>query len=612
MAQPRARGWRFARHLAVPALAVAVVALLPLTQTNTPATGERWTPLSPVAVSYDTKTGPTVTTQLLAFNDFHGNIDPPTGSGGLVNGTPAGGAEYLATWLKKLRGESTATYSTTVLAGDNIGASPLVSAAFHDEPAAEMLSAMNVDISSVGNHEFDEGIDELKRIQFGGCHPTDGCQDGDGYAGAKFTYLAANVVSKATGEPILRPFTVRLYDGVPVAYVGMTLEGTPRIVNPAGIASVQFEDEVATANQYAKILSGLGIRAMVLLVHEGGAQNAPPSPLDPSGCANFAGPITDIAKRLRPEYGLVVSGHTHRFYSCALPNAQSGNVVVTSAGSAGVLVTNINASLDKNSGRFTGVSAKNVIVENGVRNPDGTWARDGAGNPLRNPALVDSEIKAIADKYRTAVAPIANRIVGSITGDIATTTTPAGESPLGDVIADAQLRYTTSAGGQIALMNPGGIRAPLIYSNSAGGEAPGEVTYGECFTVQPFNNLVVTQSFTGAQLKDVLEQQFVGFAGQTAQRILQVSAGFTYTYSASAPAGQKVSNMALNGQAIDLAATYKVTTNDFLANGGDGFTNLTFGTGRVTAPGFDIDALVAYLGTGPISPGPANRITRVA
>ncbi|GAA3286604.1 5'-nucleotidase C-terminal domain-containing protein [Dactylosporangium vinaceum] len=616
MAQPSARGWRIAQHLAVPALAVAVVALLPLAKTGATQTQDRWTPLTPAKVSFATKTGPTTTAQLLGFNDFHGNIDPPTGSGGLINGIPAGGSEYLSTYLTKLRDDAKKAgvkYSDTVVAGDNIGASPLVSAAFHDEPAIEVLNAMGVDLASVGNHEFDEGVTELYRMQFGGCHPTDGCQDGDGFAGAKFPYLAANVTQKSNGLPILLPFTIRFYDGVPVAFVGMTLEGTPGIVNPAGIKNVDFHDEVETANKYATILNWLGIKSMVLVIHEGGAQSSPPAPLDPSGCANFAGPITDITKGLNPAYGVVVSGHTHRFYSCELPNSSGQNSLVTSAGTAGTLISDIRVTLDKKTRKFVDASATNVIVENGVKNADGTYQRDAAGNPVRNPALVDPKVKKIADKYRVAVAPLANKVVGSITADITTTQVASGETPLGDVIADAQLAYTkASAGAQIAFMNPGGIRASLTYANSPGGEAPGQVTYGEAFTVQPFNNLVVTQSFTGAQIKDVLEQQFVGFQGQTVQRFLQVSAGFTYTYSASAPVGSKVSDIKLNGVALDPAASYKVTTNDFLANGGDGFLNLAKGTGRVTAPGFDVDALTAYLGTGPIAPGPADRYTKIA
>ncbi|MEV8514062.1 bifunctional metallophosphatase/5'-nucleotidase [Dactylosporangium sp. NPDC051484] len=615
MAQPRARGWRIAQHLAVPALAVAVVALLPLAKGGSAPGTDRWTPLSPAKVAFTQKTGPTTTAQLLGFNDFHGNIDPPTGSGGLVNGVPAGGSEYLSTYLTQLRTaakNSGVHGSDTVVAGDNIGASPLVSAAFHDEPAIEVLNAMGVGLAAVGNHEFDEGVTELYRMQNGGCHPIDGCQDGDGFSGAKFPYLAANVTNKSNGLPILLPFTIRFYENVPVAYVGMTLEATPGIVNPAGIKNVEFHDEVETANKYAKILNWLGIKSMVLVIHEGGLQSSPPAPLDPSGCANFAGPITDIVKGLDPAYGVVVSGHTHRFYTCELPNSSGASSLVTSAGSAGTLVTDIRVTLDKKTRKFVDASATNVIVANGVKNPDGTYQKDATGNPVRNPALVDPKVKKIADKYRVAVAPLANKVIGSITADITTTASAAGESPLGDVIADAQLAYTKSTGAQIAFMNPGGIRASLTYANSPGGEAPGQVTYGEAFTVQPFNNLIVTQSFTGAQLKDVLEQQFVGFQGQTVQRMLQVSAGFTYTYSASAPVGSKVSDIKLNGVALDPAATYLVTTNDFLANGGDGFLNLAKGTGRVTAPGFDVDALTAHLGTGPIAPGTADRYTKVA
>ncbi|GAA3226385.1 bifunctional metallophosphatase/5'-nucleotidase [Dactylosporangium siamense] len=616
MAQPRARGWRIAQHLTVPTLAIAVVALLPLAKSGAPEQTDRWTPLTPANVSFSQKTGPTTSAQLLGFNDFHGNIDAPLGSGGLINGTPAGGAEYLSTWLTKLRDAAKADgvrNSDTVVAGDSIGATPLVSAAFHDEPAIEVLNAMGVDISSVGNHEFDEGVDELKRIQFGGCHPVDGCQDGDGFAGAKFPYLAANVTNKSNKLPILLPFTIKFYDGVPVAYVGMTLEGTPGIVNPAGIKNVDFRDEVQTANQYATVLSWLGIKSMVLLIHEGGLQSSPPAPLDPSGCANFAGPITDIVKGLNPAYGVVVSGHTHRFYTCELPNSSGANSLVTSAGTAGTLVTDIRVSLDKKSRKFVDASATNVIVENGVKLADGTWQKDAAGNFVRNAALVDPKIKAIADKYRTAVAPLANKVVGSITADITNIALASGESTLGDVIADAQLKYTASAGAQVALMNPGGIRQSLIYANSPGGEAPGQVTYGEAFTVQPFNNLVVTQPISGAQLKKVLEQQFTGFEGQTTQKILQVSAGFTYTYSASAPLGSKISNITLNGTPIDPAATYQLTTNDFLANGGDGFSNLNQPSAtRVYAPGFDVDALTAYLAPGAIAPGPGDRITKIA
>ncbi|MEU4693323.1 bifunctional metallophosphatase/5'-nucleotidase [Actinoplanes sp. NPDC023714] len=603
-------------RLAISAAAVTAAATLAAIPAPPGAVAAPPAEFTPVSVSYDTSGGKLVKGQFLSYNDFHGAIDPPTGSGAVVNAsgtsTPAGGVEYLATWLKRLRAEGTTEGRTTITAGagDLIGATPLVSAAFHDEPTIELMNEIGLQVSSVGNHEFDEGVDELIRIQRGGCHPVDGCQDGDGYRGAKFTYLAANTIDKRTGLPILPPIEIKHVGGVPVGFIGMTLEGTPSIVNPAGIQKVRFTDEVETANKWSNVLKLLGVKAQVLLLHEGGSQaSATPTP-GVSDCAGFTGPIVPIVAGLNPEIGVVISGHTHRFYSCELPNRKGVPTVVTSAGTNGQIVTDIDYSLDSRTGRFAGIEATNVIVENGVPDGSGGWLKDASGAYVRNPDTVDPAAKRVADKYRAAVAPIANEIVGSITGDIVRTATPAGESPLGDVIADAQLAYTRSAGAQIALMNPGGIRADLDADQSSGGEAYGQVTYGEAFTVQPFNNLVVTQTFTGEQLKNVLEQQFAGFGGQTTQRILQVSAGLTYTWSASAAPGAKVSGLALNGTPIDPAANYLVTTNDFLANGGDGFSNLTLGSGRVTAPGFDVDALVAHLATGPIAPGPADRITR--
>jgi 5'-nucleotidase len=618
MDHPRRRGWAVLRHLAVPALALAVVATLPTTRPDpAPATTPvaQYLPgMAPAGVSYGLS-GKTVKGQFLSYNDFHGAIDPPAGSGAAVNGTPAGGVEYLATYLRKLRAEAAADgrKTFTVGAGDLIGGTPLVSAAFHDEPTIELMNEIGLQVSSVGNHEFDEGVDELIRMQRGGCHPKDGCQDGDGFKGAKFTYLAANTINKKTGLPILPPIDIKFVNGTPVGFVGLTLEGTAGIVNPAGIQNVRFANEVETANKWGNLLKLFGVKAQVLLVHQGGQQNASEQAPVPgvSDCNAFSGPIVPIVAGLNPEFRLVVSGHTHRFYTCTLPNSK-GTSVVTSAGTNGQLVTDIDYTIDQRTGRFAEVAARNVVVENGVSNGNGGWLKDAAGVFLKNPDTVDPKAKKVADKYRTAVAPIANRVVGSITADITRTAGANGESALGDVIADAQLAWTQSSNAQIALMNPGGIRADFDAEQSSGGEANGQVTYGEAFTVQPFNNLVVTQTFTGAQLKDVLEQQFVGFGGQTTQRILQVSAGLTYSWNSTAPAGSKVTELALNDTPIDPTASYQVTTNDFLANGGDGFSNLTLGTGRTTAPGFDIDALVGYLGAGaPVAPGPADRISKI-
>ncbi|MDI6098461.1 bifunctional metallophosphatase/5'-nucleotidase [Actinoplanes sp. NEAU-A12] len=605
------------RRLALPMAVLAAAGVL--TAIPAPRTAAATPPgFAPVSVSYGIPSGSTVQGQFLSYNDFHGAIDPPTGSGAVVNaggaGTPAGGVEYLATYLKNLRASAAAEGRQTITAGagDLIGATPLVSAAFHDEPTIELMNEIGLQVSSVGNHEFDEGVAELLRIQRGGCHPADGCQDGDPYAGARFTYLAANTISNRTNLPILPPIEIKWVNGVPVGFIGMTLEGTAGIVNPAGVKDVHFTDEVETANEWSNVLRLFGVKAQVLLLHEGGSQGAATPAPGVSDCVGFTGPVKPIVAGLNPEISIVISGHTHRFYSCKLPNSKGRDTIVTSAGANGQLVTDIDYTLDRRTRRFTEITARNVIVENGVPDGNGGWKRDAAGAYLKNPDTVDAAAKRVADKYRAAVAPIANRLVGSISADIVRTATPAGESPLGDVIADAQLAYTRGAGARIALMNPGGIRADLDADQSSGGEAYGQVTYGEAFTVQPFNNLVVTQTLTGAKLKDVLEQQFVGFGGQTTQRILQVSAGLTYTWSASAAPGSKITDLSLDGTPIDPAANYLVTTNDYLANGGDGFSTLTLGSGRVTAPGFDVDALVAYLATGPIAPGPADRISTTA
>ena len=551
--------------------------------------------------------------RFFSFNDFHGALDAPGGSGAAVNGVPAGGAEYLGTTLKTLRADADARgqKALTVGAGDMVGATPLLSAAFHDEPSIETLNLLRMDVTSVGNHEFDEGVDELLRLQSGGCHPVDGCQDGDPYFGADFPYLAANTVYNDTGETILPATAVRSVQGVKVGFVGMTLEGTPGIVNPAGITEVTFLDEIETANQYADELLAKGVEAIVLLIHEGGTQNGTP-PIDPSSCGGFTGPLVDIVAGLDPEFDLVVSGHTHRPYICSLPDSGGQPTLTTSAGSNGQLVTDITATLSKSSRDFISLSATNVIVENGIRNPDGTYQRTSPTGPfVLNPALVDPATKALVDEYRVAVAPIANRVVGSISANITRTVNAAQESALGDVIADAQLAYTQSAGAQIAFMNPGGIRTDLSFANSPGGEPAGVVTYGEVFAVQPFNNLVTTISLTGAQIKEVLEQQ--RFPGTTSSPlILQVSAGFAFSYNSTLAVGSRITSMSLNGVPIDPAATYRVTTNDFLANGGDGFTKLTLGTNRVYAPGFDVDALAEYLNPGPVGPGPQDRITRIA
>lgn len=527
----------------------------------------------------------TVDVQILAVNDFHGNLMPPSGSSGRVGTIDAGGVEYLATHINNLRSLNPNT--VVVSAGDMIGASPLLSALFHDEPTIEAFNLMGLDFNAVGNHEFDEGVYELIRMQEGGCHPVDGCLDGDGFEGANFRFLAANVTWKKNGKTIFPAYKTRTFNGVHMAFIGMTLEGTPTIVTPSGISMLDFHDEADTVNALIPELKKKGIETIIVLIHEGGTQNPATSPIN--GCVGISGPIVDIVNRLDDAVDVVISGHTHQPYNCMIDGK-----LVTSAFSFGRLVTKIDLTLDRKTGDVLSKVADNRIV-----------TRDVPKAP---------ELTALIAKYNAIAAPLSNRVVGSITTDITRTANAAGESALGDVIADAQLDATDDPGfgeAVVAFMNPGGIRADLTYLSSPAGEGDGNVTYGELFTVQPFGNSLVTMTLTGAQIDTLLEQQFAGCSTQTANRILQVSTGFSYSWSASAPVCNKVdpSTIKINGVTVDPNGFYRVTVNSFLADGGDNFLVLKEGTNRLGGD-VDVDALEKYFTKfSPVAPGPQNRIT---
>jgi 5'-nucleotidase len=532
----------------------------------------------------------TVDVQILALNDFHGNLLPPTGSSGRVGTIDAGGVEYLATHVNNLRALNPNT--VVVSAGDMVGASPLLSALFHDEPTIEAFNLIGLDFNAVGNHEFDEGWHELVRLQEGGCHPVDGCQDGDDFAGANFQFLAANVVRQDNGKTIFPAYKIRSFGSAKVAFIGMTLEGTPLIVTPSGISDLNFLDEAETVNALIPELKAKGVETIVVLIHEGGAQNVNTDPTTINQCNGISGPIVDIVNNLDDEVDVVISGHTHQPYNCVIDNK-----IVTSAFSFGRLVTKIDLSIDRETDEVVKMSADNRIVTRVVAK--------------------DSLLTALIAKYNAIAAPLANRVIGSITANITRTNNAAGESALGDIIADGQLEATTPAelgGAVVAFMNPGGIRADLTYAGSPAGEGDGNVTYGEMFTVQPFGNSMVTMTLTGAQIERVLEEQFKGcVVGTNSDRILQVSGGFTYSWSLSAAPCNKVdpASITLNGEVIDPAASYRVTVNSFLADGGDSFPTLKLGTDRLGGA-VDTDAFEAYFKAhSPVAPGPQNRITRI-
>ncbi|MFF7266192.1 bifunctional metallophosphatase/5'-nucleotidase [Streptomyces sp. NPDC008159] len=546
--------------------------------------------------------------QLLSFNDLHGNLEPPAGSSGRVtelheDGTTttinAGGVEYLATHLRDARGDN--PYSITAAAGDMVGASPLLSGLFHDEPTIEALNNLDLDVTSVGNHEFDEGAKELARLQKGGCHPTAGCYvKGKKFKGADFPYLAANVIENKTKKPLLKPYWVWKKNGVKIGFIGVTLEDTPGVVSAEGVKGLTFKDEVKTINKYAKELERQGVKSVVALIHEGGAPASTSYNYDcdsPGAGDGISGPIVDIAKNITPKVDAVVTGHTHAAYACTIKDPSGKPRMVTSAASFGRLYTDTTLTYDRVTGDIsrTAVKSANHVVTRDVAKA--------------------ADMTDLINRWNTLAAPIGNRPIGYISADIPSTGT---ESPMGDLIADAQLAAGKKLDPEtdLALMNPGGVRAPLTYA-AKGSEGDGVVTYAEGFTVQPFSNTVNLQNFTGAQLVQILKEQVSG-SNAASPKILLPSTGFTYTLDLTKTGADRivVDSIKLNGAALDPAATYRVATNSFLAGGGDGITTLGLGTNDLVG-GDDLAALEAYLlanssAGNPIAPPAANRITIVS
>ncbi|AGC48304.1 5'-nucleotidase [Myxococcus stipitatus DSM 14675] len=547
--------------------------------------------------------GATVSVQVLAFNDFHGQLEPPTGGGGqILTGVEdagpvrvnAGGVTYFARHIAQLR--ATQPNTVVVAAGDLIGATPILSALFHDEPTIEAMNQIGLDLVAVGNHEFDEGSTELLRMQSGGCHPVDGCQDGDAFPGARFKYLAANVATDVD-RTLFPRYDVREFEGVKVAFIGMTLEGTPELVTPTGVKGLVFKDEVETVNALVPELRRQGVETIIVVVHEGGVP-APGSLVNEckgSGAdGRISGAIVNIAKDLDDAVDVIVSGHTHQAYNCVIDGK-----LVTSAASVGRLVTDIDLTLSKTTGDVLEAKANNVIV-----------TRDVAE---------DSVVKELVAKYQQRATPLANRVVGWVSQTLKTPFTqmdPAGQSTVGFVIADSQWEATRAAnlgGAHVAFMNPGGVREEISRDASNPADV-GEVTYGELFTTQPFGNTLVTMTLTGAQIEQLLERQWQQSGPNLITRVLQPSAGFSYAFSASAPLGRRIdpASIQLNGVTLDPAAPYRVTVNSFLASGGDGFDVLTEGKDRLGGA-VDIDALEVFMKahSSQATPLPAPALDRI-
>jgi 5'-nucleotidase len=538
-----------------------------------------------------------------------------------------GGADYLAAYVNKLKALN--PLNAVVGAGDFIGASPLISSLFHDEPAIETLNRIGVEFNAVGNHEFDHGATELLRLQNGGCFTTTGVVDPNSckgatvgtptpFEGAKFKWLSANVVNTATGKTLFPAYGVKTFNGVKVAFIGMTLQATPSIVTPTGVAGLTFNNEAATVNVLIPELRAQGIESIVVLVHQGGFQSST-SLSDLNGCDGdlVGSDLATIVKQFDNAVDLVISGHTHAAYNCSagtvdvktvgasvvstprptgLPNTLGRLVPVTSASAFGRALTDIDLTIDPVTRDIKAVTATNRLVDR----------TDTTVTP-------NATVAAIVKAYNDLVSPLANKVIGAISKELpATASDPACNMPAGDLIADAQLTATASAGfgdAVIAFMNRGGVRSPgLTYASSTAGEGDGNVTYGEAFTTQPFGNSLVTLTLTAQDLKNVLEQQFAGCRGQAAAatRIMLPSSGFKYTWDGAKACDARVSNVTLtrNGVTeaiVDVAGvvvaptkTYRVTVNNFMATGGDGFTTFLNGT-NLLGGAQDIDALTAFM-----------------
>jgi 5'-nucleotidase len=429
------------------------------------------------------------------------------------------------------------------------------------------------------------------------------------FPGASFTYLAANVREVASGRTLFPPYVIRTFQGVPVAFIGVGLEGTPTIVTPQGVAGLEFDDEAQTINALIPELHARGVHAIVVLIHQGGVQSGagPGSVESVNDCAGQLGdsgpsPILDVVARLDDAVDLVISGHTHKAYNCLLPNRAGRKVPVTQAGYYGHLVTDIDMQLDSATGQVTGLTAANRIVSHPAAD-----APTSAVHPYLASDRV-TRLRRLVDDYAAAVAPIANQVIGTIAAPLPNAPDSSGEEPAGELIADAELAATargSTGRAVIALVNQGGVRSPGF--NVPAVSYPHDVTYQEAFAVRPFGNSLVTLTLSAEDLRALLEQQFPGCNGQSAHKVLQVSNGFHVDWSASAPPCHRIKRVTLRSPAnrgpvhviVDAGVVlhpdvrYRITVDSYLAQGGDNFSTLLRGSDPLTGP-LDIDAVVSY------------------
>jgi 5'-nucleotidase len=531
---------------------------------------------------------------VLAFNDFHGNLARPA----LVTRRPAGGAAVLAAYLEAAEREHPGR-TLIVHAGDEFGASPPITRLNGNEPAMQFLDLLagsgdcpygvathfydaaswrkrpdrcNV-IGTLGNHEFDGGVPELKRLLEGG-NAAAGPFLEKSYRGSRVPYVCANVRDRRTGQLILPPYAVVVIGGIPIGVIGAVLRDTPAIAPAWETANLEFLDEAESINRAAAELERAGIHTLIVTIHQGVVGTRTPEGWQ------WQGPLRRIVAQLDPDIDLVISGHTHHYTNALFPDRAGRPVLVTQAYAFGVAYADIDLSIDAATRDVVASSARIVPV----------WADAGPGlHP-------DARVAALTSAAERAVAPRIARVVAEAGAPITRSMTSAGESALGDLVADAQ-RADTHA--DIALMNPGGLRADL---------KAGPITWGDILTLHPFGNRLITMTLTGAELLAVLEEQWPADP-DALPRVLKTS-GLSYVWDGRRPAGHRVvAACDAERRPIDPARAYRVTANDFLAAGGDDFLGLRVGRDELMGP-LDADALAKYLEArrGPIEPHTDGRI----
>jgi 5'-nucleotidase len=531
--------------------------------------------------------GSPVEINLVALNDFHGNLEASkytyhSAATGKSETIRAGGIDTLGAALQAWRREDKDLLF--VAAGDLIGASPAMSSMWADEPAIAAMNMLGLSVSSLGNHEFDPGRKELLRQQHGGCdspRPGKACQLAPTFDGAKYAYLAANVIDSATGKTLVPAYRIEDVKGVKVGLVGAVLQDTPSVAVASSIAGLSFLGEAESINQAIPQMRAAGAKVFVALIHEGGhTVDAPDKP----GCDNLKGAIVDIVKKLDPAVRLVITGHSHKGYLCNVDGR-----VVTQADAAGHLLSRIRINVIPATGAVTGIDVRNVVMTPGEYPAD--------------PKL-SAYLATVRERSHAVLARPVARLGSPL---VARKENAAGESALGDLIADAVLAATRAQGAQIGFMNTGGIRKDL--------EAGADLTasFGQAQAVLPFGNTLVVMDLSGAQIRNLLEQQWQRPAASD-DSTLQVSGGFSYRWDSTRPRGSRVvpGSVRLNGVALEDAKIYRIAANNFLAEGGDNFPEFAKGANRADTQVRDLDALIDYLARNQGAGAPAASLAPTA